>query len=97
MKRYHSNMSFLFFLIFLKDVGLTTNLPKLTLFALCSDASDIRTQAEWSGAKGDSRQHLLMQLRHYIPPDSIIPPDRLKCNFYLFFICDKTLIIYIRE
>ena len=52
---------------------------QLTSFSLimCQSAEDLRSQADWDGAEGDSRSALLSKLSKSISPSVMIPEHRL--------------------
>ncbi|KAI9321352.1 WD40-repeat-containing domain protein [Dichotomocladium elegans] len=52
-------------------------LHQLSSLIFCSSVDDIRTQAQWDGANGSSRQQLLVDLQQYISPSTMIPKARL--------------------
>lgn len=49
----------------------------LSSLVMCPTAGDLRAQAEWDGAKGQSRQHLLSEISGSISPSVMIPEHRL--------------------
>jgi hypothetical protein len=55
----------------------TDRLHLLTSLVLCSSIEDVMQQAAWDGAKGTSREQLLMELQQYIDPTAMIPKQRL--------------------
>ncbi|KAK9474089.1 WD40-repeat-containing domain protein [Dipodascopsis tothii] len=56
----------------------TRQLHFLSGLMMCASVADLRTQARWSGAGGDSRQVLLGELQKCISPAVMIPPGRLQ-------------------
>ncbi|KAI9489752.1 WD40-repeat-containing domain protein [Zychaea mexicana] len=52
-------------------------LHQLSSLIFCSSVEDIKSQAQWDGAGGTSRQQLLVDLQNYIPPSIMIPNERL--------------------
>ncbi|KAF2455496.1 WD40-repeat-containing domain protein [Lineolata rhizophorae] len=56
------------------DVG---RLHQLSSLIMCASADDVRYQAQWTGAEGDSRAQLLSALSRYISPSVMIPEHRL--------------------
>ncbi|EUC36917.1 glycoside hydrolase family 1 protein [Bipolaris zeicola 26-R-13] len=57
-----------------QDVG---RLHALSAFMMCQSAEDLRHQAQWDGARGESRMHLLSDLSRSISPSVMIPEHRL--------------------
>ncbi|KAI4961430.1 hypothetical protein J4E86_000458 [Alternaria arbusti] len=57
-----------------RDVG---RLHALSALMMCQSAEDLRNQAQWDGARGDSRMHLLSDLSKSISPSIMIPEHRL--------------------
>ncbi|KAK1910745.1 hypothetical protein P3342_008625 [Pyrenophora teres f. teres] len=45
---------------------------------MCQSAEDLRQQAQWDGANGESRMHLLSDLSKSISPSIMIPEHRLS-------------------
>ncbi|CAN9279521.1 unnamed protein product [Alternaria alternata] len=58
-----------------QDVG---RLHALSALMMCKSAEDLRNQAQWDGARGDSRMHLLSDLSRSISPSIMIPEHRLS-------------------
>ncbi|KAG7092657.1 hypothetical protein E1B28_008993 [Marasmius oreades] len=54
----------------------TDLLHSLTSLIMCSDPEDVRRRADWDGASGTSRLHLLNDLQRYIPSSVMIPQRR---------------------
>jgi len=52
-------------------------LHKLSSFVICKDPNDLHKKANWDGAKGKSRNKLLINLQDYISPSLLIPENRL--------------------
>ncbi|EMC93772.1 hypothetical protein BAUCODRAFT_26039 [Baudoinia panamericana UAMH 10762] len=52
-------------------------LHALSSLMMCHSADDLRTQAEWDGAQGGSRNNLLSTLSKSIAPSVMIPEHRL--------------------
>ncbi|CAG8522629.1 10420_t:CDS:10 [Funneliformis caledonium] len=48
------------------------------LHSLSSNAEDLRRRAEWDGAKGTSRQKLLVEIQKYISPSIMVREHRLE-------------------
>ncbi|RQM08587.1 hypothetical protein DH86_00000307 [Scytalidium sp. 3C] len=44
---------------------------------MCPSADDLKQRANWDGAYGESRQHLLSQLSRFISPSVMLPEHRL--------------------
>jgi len=60
---------------------LNHNIPRrhvLSSYMMCSSAEDLKRRADWDGAKGNSRQKLLLQLQKYISPSVMVPEHRLE-------------------
>ncbi|KAF2467902.1 WD repeat-containing protein 26 [Lindgomyces ingoldianus] len=57
-----------------QDVG---RLHALSSLMMCQSADDLKFQAQWDGAKGDSRTLLLSELSKSISPSVMIPEHRL--------------------
>ncbi len=55
----------------------TGRLHALSSFMMCQSADDLRSQAYWDGADGDSRSELLSELSRSISPSVMIPEHRL--------------------
>ncbi|CAO2647360.1 Nn.00g082820.m01.CDS01 [Neocucurbitaria sp. VM-36] len=58
-----------------QDVG---RLHALSSLMMCQSADDLRHQAQWDGAQGESRTHLLSELSKSISPSVMIPEHRLS-------------------
>ncbi|KAH7396236.1 WD40-repeat-containing domain protein [Pyrenochaeta sp. MPI-SDFR-AT-0127] len=58
-----------------QDVG---RLHALSSLMMCQSAEDLRHQAQWDGARGESRTHLLSELSKSISPSVMIPEHRLS-------------------
>ncbi|KAF0462334.1 WD40 domain-containing protein [Gigaspora margarita] len=56
----------------------TERLHLLSSFIMYSNAEDLRRRAEWDGAKGTSRQKLLLEIQKYISPSIMVPEHRLE-------------------
>ncbi|KAH0288773.1 WD domain-containing protein [Aureobasidium namibiae CBS 147.97] len=52
-------------------------LHALSSLIMCRRADDLRRQAQWDGADGNSRRHLLSELSKSISPSVMIPEHRL--------------------
>ncbi|KAL2037789.1 hypothetical protein N7G274_009514 [Stereocaulon virgatum] len=52
-------------------------LDSLSGLLVCSSAEDLRSDARWDGAYGNSRQHLLQEISKSISPSVMIPEHRL--------------------
>ncbi|KAI8393918.1 WD40-repeat-containing domain protein [Radiomyces spectabilis] len=52
-------------------------LHELSSLILCSSAADVKSQAQWDGANGTSRENLLIELQRFIAPTTMIPKARL--------------------
>ncbi|CAJ0634268.1 1067_t:CDS:10 [Entrophospora sp. SA101] len=50
----------------------------LSSYIMYSNAEDLRFHSEWDGAKGTSRQKLLLELQRYISPSIMVPEHRLE-------------------
>lgn len=61
----------------LRQDGDTEPLHILGLLLMCSTPDELRKQANWDGAEGQSRRRLLSALSHYISPSVMIPEQRL--------------------
>ncbi|KAI9807101.1 MAG: hypothetical protein M1825_005818 [Sarcosagium campestre] len=57
-----------------QDIG---KLHALSSLIMCQSADDLKTQADWDGAAGQSRQVLLSELSKSISPSVMIPEHRL--------------------
>ena len=59
------------------------NASLLTYYSLmmCQSAEDLRFQADWDGAQGDSRSLLLSDISKSISPSVMIPEHRLATLF----------------
>ncbi|KAF2703024.1 WD repeat-containing protein-like protein [Pleomassaria siparia CBS 279.74] len=57
-----------------QDVG---RLHALSSLIMCQSAEDLKSQAQWDGAQGESRSHLLSELSRSISPSVMIPEHRL--------------------
>ncbi|KAJ4487725.1 WD40-repeat-containing domain protein [Lentinula aciculospora] len=51
-------------------------LHALSSLLMCTEPEDVRQRARWDGALGRSRQQLLLDLHHSIPPSIMIPQRR---------------------
>ncbi|KAK4565962.1 hypothetical protein LTR86_003811 [Recurvomyces mirabilis] len=56
-------------------------LHALSSLVMCQSPDDLRRQAEWDGAQGESRNLLLSDLSRYIAPSVMIPEHRLATLF----------------
>lgn len=61
-----------------RDIG---RLHALSSLMMCQSAADLRRQAEWDGAEGESRAILLSDISRYISPSVMIPEHRLATLF----------------
>ncbi|KAK0915098.1 hypothetical protein LTR02_001449 [Friedmanniomyces endolithicus] len=61
-----------------RDIG---RLHALSSLMMCQSASDLRIQAEWDGAEGDSRRQLLSEISKSISPSVMIPEHRMATLF----------------
>ena len=61
-----------------RDIG---RLHALSSLMMCQSAEDLRSQACWDGAEGQSRDLLLSELSTYISPSVMIPEHRLATLF----------------
>ncbi|KAF2153410.1 WD40 domain-containing protein [Myriangium duriaei CBS 260.36] len=59
----------------------TSRLHSLSSLMMCPSADDLRRQAQWDGAAGQSRNHLLSELSTSIAPSVMIPEHRLAALF----------------
>ncbi|KAF8540353.1 WD40-repeat-containing domain protein [Trichophaea hybrida] len=50
----------------------------LSSLMMCLSAEDLKQEADWDGASGSSRQHLLSELSKFISPSIMIPEHRLS-------------------
>ncbi|KAI9827694.1 MAG: hypothetical protein M1819_006895 [Sarea resinae] len=57
-----------------QDIG---KLHALSSLIMCQSADDLKSQADWDGATGESRRHLLSELSRSISPSMMIPEHRL--------------------
>lgn len=57
-----------------QEVG---RLHALSSLMMCQSAEDLKYQAQWDGAAGESRMHLLSELSKSISPSVMIPEHRL--------------------
>ncbi|KAH7079739.1 WD repeat-containing protein 26 [Paraphoma chrysanthemicola] len=55
-----------------------SRLHTLSSLMMCQSAEDLRNQAQWDGARGESRTHLLSDLSKSISPSVMIPEHRLS-------------------
>ncbi|EFQ93082.1 hypothetical protein PTT_09656 [Pyrenophora teres f. teres 0-1] len=55
-----------------------SRLHALSALIMCQSAEDLRQQAQWDGANGESRMHLLSDLSKSISPSIMIPEHRLS-------------------
>lgn len=55
----------------------TARLHQLSGLIMCQSADDLKSQADWDGAEGDSRSLLLSQVSKSISPAVMIPEHRL--------------------
>ncbi|KAH8731743.1 WD repeat-containing protein 26 [Phaeosphaeriaceae sp. PMI808] len=55
-----------------------SRLHALSSFMMCQSAEDLRHQAQWDGARGESRTQLLSELSKSISPSVMIPEHRLS-------------------
>ncbi|KAI9360147.1 WD40-repeat-containing domain protein [Pilaira anomala] len=55
----------------------TERLHQLTSLVLCSSVEDVKKQAQWDGARGTSRDQLLIEIQNYIDPSAMLPNQRL--------------------
>ncbi|KAK0130189.1 hypothetical protein ONS96_000713 [Cadophora gregata f. sp. sojae] len=55
----------------------TTKLHFLSSLLMCQSTEDLKSKAEWDGAEGHSRQHLLSELSKCISPSVMLPEHRL--------------------
>eukprot|EP00271_Cylindrocystis_brebissonii_P002200 TRINITY_DN125_c0_g1_i1.p1 TRINITY_DN125_c0_g1~~TRINITY_DN125_c0_g1_i1.p1 ORF type:complete len:625 (-),score=84.67 TRINITY_DN125_c0_g1_i1:650-2524(-) len=56
----------------------TKRLHLLASLVMCTSEEDLREAASWSGAGGDSRYRLLVDLQDLLPPSIMIPERRLE-------------------
>ncbi|KAK3704614.1 hypothetical protein LTR37_013713 [Vermiconidia calcicola] len=61
-----------------RDIG---RLHALSSLIMCQSAEDLRSQADWDGAQGESRNHLLSEISTSISPSVMIPEHRLATLF----------------
>ncbi|TKA81234.1 hypothetical protein B0A55_02365 [Friedmanniomyces simplex] len=61
-----------------RDIG---RLHALSSLMMCQSPNDLRMQAEWDGAEGDSRSLLLSEISKSISPSVMIPEHRLATLF----------------
>ncbi|KAF2403111.1 WD repeat-containing protein-like protein [Trichodelitschia bisporula] len=54
-----------------------SRLHALSSLMMCQSVEDLKTQANWDGAAGQSRRHLLSELSRSISPSVMIPEHRL--------------------
>lgn len=52
-------------------------LNQLSSLMLCSSIEELKEQDEWDGAKGNSRNIVLLELQNYIDSSTMIPKNRL--------------------
>ncbi|RDL36385.1 WD40 repeat-like protein [Venustampulla echinocandica] len=57
-----------------QDIG---KLHFLSSLLMCQSTEDLKAKADWDGANGGSRHHLLSELARYISPSVMIPEHRL--------------------
>ncbi|KAH8805855.1 WD domain-containing protein [Xylogone sp. PMI_703] len=55
----------------------TSKLHFLSSLLMCPSAEDLKQRANWDGAYGESRHHLLSQLSKFISPSVMLPEHRL--------------------
>jgi len=53
-------------------------LHKLASHLLCQSPDELKRTADWTGSSSQARQQLLKKVQYFIPPDIMIPPDRLQ-------------------
>ncbi|KAG8934591.1 hypothetical protein FRC02_009671 [Tulasnella sp. 418] len=56
----------------------SVKLHGLASLMMCMDPNDLLSRAKWDGAKGTSRQRLLVDLQAFIPHNAMVPPRRLN-------------------
>lgn len=61
-----------------RDIG---RIHVLSGLMMCQSAEDVRSQAAWDGAQGESRQLLLSEVSKSISPSVMIPEHRLAALF----------------
>lgn len=61
-----------------KDIS---RIHALSSLMMCSSSEDLRTQAQWDGAQGESRSLLLSEISTFISPSVMIPEHRLATLF----------------
>ncbi|PHH60431.1 hypothetical protein CDD81_1675 [Ophiocordyceps australis] len=55
----------------------TARLHFLSSLLMCRTVDELKSRAEWDGASGESRKHLLSQLSNCISPSVMLPENRL--------------------
>ena len=58
-----------------------SRLHALSGLMMCQSAEDLRSQADWDGAQGESRSQLLSEISNSISPSVMIPEHRLATLF----------------
>lgn len=56
----------------------TSKVHLLPSYLMCSTPLELRSQAKWSGATGNSRQRLIHKIQEFLPVTVMLPPKRLE-------------------
>ncbi|KAI6660096.1 hypothetical protein LOD99_14437 [Oopsacas minuta] len=60
-----------------QDTEKTERVHQLSSCMMCRSVEELKTCANWSGSKGDSRQLLVERLECYLPVQAVLPGDRM--------------------
>jgi len=53
-------------------------LHELSSFLMCSDQLNLKSLSKWAGKNTTSRQALMNKLQTFLPPNIMLPPNRLE-------------------
>ena len=60
-----------------QDTEKTQRVHQLSSCMMCRSVEELKTCANWSGSKGDSRKLLVERLECYLPVQAVLPRDRM--------------------
>ncbi|KAI8099426.1 WD40-repeat-containing domain protein [Halteromyces radiatus] len=69
-------------------------LHQLSSLILCSSPEDVKSQANWDGAEGNSREQLLQQLEAFVDPSIMIPKSRMTTLIHQAFEWQQRHCLY---
>ncbi len=66
-------------------------LHELSSFLMCTDQLNLKSLSKWAGKNTTSRQTLMNKLQTFLPPDIMLPPNRLESllDQAISYQCDK--------